>query len=254
MRPSLTPDIHDPGYVAGVFDRCSNGYRRWSSIASFGFIWAWRRSCARSLPGLTGPAPHLLDLMAGTGEIWPHCLAAHPGIHRITAVDISRGMHDHAVERLHKMRSDKISHIQADVLTSTLPDGMADAIVSSFGLKTLSKPQQEVFAGQIARLLKPGGGFALVEAGDPVGWPLRPLYRLYLDSVLPRIERFFLNGAQDFAMLGIYTREFSNISHFAAALAHNGLTVTVKRHFFGCAWQVSGRKPGQYRPEPPKGA
>lgn len=241
----MTPDIHDPAYVAGVFDRCSKAYRRWSAVASFGFIWAWRRSCARALPRLSGPSPHVLDLMAGTGEIWPHLLAAHPELHRITAIDISRGMHDHAVDHLHKMRSDKISHRHADALTNDLPDAMADGIVCSFGLKTLSKPQQTAFAAQIARLLKPGAGFALVEVGDPHGWTLRPLYRLYLDRVLPQIERLFLNGAQDFSMLGIYTREFRDISHFADALAATGLEVRVKRHVFGCAWQVSGRKPGQ---------
>ena len=257
-------DLYDRAQVAALFDRCSARYRRWSAVSSFGMIGLWRRQCvarlvgarqlARILPDGIAPeasgAPLVVDLMAGTGEVWPHLLAALPRA-RITAIDISHGMHLAALERLHGTRAGKISHIEADALTTDLPDGIADAVISTFGLKTFDRDQQVRLAQQVARLLRPGGSFALIEASDPGGWALRPLYRLYLDRILPLVERLFLRGAQDFAMIGVYTRNFGDCGHFAAALRAAGLTVTQRRHFFGCATSVAGIKPIAAAPAAP---
>ena len=115
-----TPDIFDPRFVKGVFDRCGTGYRRWSAIASFGFVARWRRQCVAALPELP-PGAVGLDLMAGTGEIWPHLLRRFPDLGAITAVDISATMHAHALDRLHRTRLDRITFLEADVLASEMP-------------------------------------------------------------------------------------------------------------------------------------
>lgn len=236
-------DIYDPQYVAGLFDRCSSNYRWWSVASSFGFIWLWRRQCVARLDKsqLTGAV--IVDLMAGTGEVWPHLLRRFPDLGTITALDISHRMHLDAVARLHGPYSNKITHLEANALTTELPSEYADIVVSTFGLKTFNADQQTILAGQISRTLKAGGCFSLIEASDPGGWMLRPVYRLYLDRVLPMIERYFLNGAHDFSMIGTYTRNFGSCSNMANSLRKEGLTVTLKTHFFGCATSVAGHKP-----------
>jgi ubiquinone/menaquinone biosynthesis C-methylase UbiE len=234
--------IYDPAFVADLFDRCSANYRRWSGVSSLGFTHIWRRQCV-ALPPDRPPGATVIDLMAGTGEVWPHLLRRFPDLATITALDISHQMHLQAVERLHGSYANRITHIAADALQSDLPEGQADMVISTFGLKTFNPAQQAALARQIARLLTPGGSFALVEASDPKGWVLRPLYRLYLDQVLPLIERFFLQGAQDFSMIGTYTRNFHDCAVMAQALRDAGLTLRLNRHFFGCATSVSGTKP-----------
>jgi len=184
-----------------------------------------------------------VDLMAGTGEIWPHVLRKFPNLGSIIALDISHRMHVEAVERLHSHLAHKIQHLESNVLESDLPEETADLVVSTFGLKTFNKTQQEVLARQIARILKPGGSFSLIEASDPKSWKLRPFYRFYLDNLLPKIERFFLQGANDFSMIGTYTKNYEDSSHFAEALRANGLIVSYQKHFFGCATSVAGHKP-----------
>ena len=234
-------DIFDPAYVAELFDRCSGRYRWWSALASMGFTWIWRRQCVGLLPRRA--APVVVDLMAGTGEVWPHLLRRFPDLATITAIDISHRMHTEAVARLHGARADRITHLEANALEADLPPGMADLVISTFGLKTVDPGQQAVLAAQVARILKPGGQFALIEASDPKGWVLRPFYRLYLDGIMPLIERVFLNGANDFSMIGAYTQAFGDAAHMASALRAQGLQVTLTRHFFGCATSVSGTKP-----------
>lgn len=238
-----TEDIYDPEYVADLFDRCSSNYRRWSAVSSFGFISLWRYQCVARLRTPDKEQPVAVDLMAGTGEVWPYLLRRFPSVQKVTALDISHRMHVQAVERLHYEYSDRITHIEADALKSSLPADYADLLISTFGLKTFNAEQQRMLASQIARILKPGGSFALIEASDPKGWFLRPIYRFYLDRLLPLIERFFLKGANDFSMIGTYTRNFGNSELIKKELQNAGLSVTLRKHFFGCATSVAGFKP-----------
>lgn len=235
-------DIYDPGFVKGVFDRCSDKYIAFSLICSFGFTERWRRQCVALLPELP-PRAHGYDLMAGTGEAWPHLLAQHADIASILAVDISSGMHHRAMARLHAHRAHQIAFIEDDVLASKLPPESADFVISTFGLKTFNPGQHRRLAALVASVLKPGGGFAMIEASDPKGWWLRPLYLLHLRIVLPLVERILLRGAQDFSMIGAYASNFGDASGFADLLREQGLEVRYDRLFFGCATAVSGRKP-----------
>jgi ubiquinone/menaquinone biosynthesis C-methylase UbiE len=240
---SKEKDIFDPDFVRGVFDRCGPNYRYWSQIASFGFVRLWRKQCIQSLPSKVNDGALIYDLMAGTGETWGLLLQRYPAATKIVALDISATMVKNAIERLHKMRATKIEVREADVLKQTSLPASADIIISSFGLKTFNKAQQRFIAKYVATTLKPGGTFSFVEASDPKGWLLRPLYRFYMCSVLPFIERSFLNGAQDFAMIGDYTAAFIDCSHFAQSLKNEGLVVEYSKLFFGCASVVYGRKP-----------
>lgn len=236
-------DIYDPSFVKGVFDRCSGRYIWFSYVCSFGFTERWRKQCVEAMQQPTAAAPVGYDLMAGTGEVWPHLLKRFPDIDAITAVDISSGMHQLAMERLHQHRAHKITFLEDNVLESVLPEASADLVISTFGLKTFNGQQHQKLAALIARVLKPGGVFALIEASDPKGWWLRPLYRFHLSVVLSLVERVFLRGAQDFTMINQYTAQFGNARAFGEMLRTEGLDVTFKRHFFGTATSVSGRKP-----------
>lgn len=236
-------DIYDPDFVKGVFDRCSGKYIAFSYACSFGFIERWRRQCVDSLAEPANAMPVAFDLMAGTGEVWPHLLKRWPQLSSITAVDISSGMPKRALERLHKHRAHKIEFIEDDVLESQLPENTADLIVSTFGLKTFSPEQHAKLARLVARVLKPGSSFAFIEASDPKGRILRPLYRLHLRGLLPLVERLFLNGAQDFTMIGDDSENFGNAAEFSKRLRSEGLEVAYHKYFFGCASGVSGTKP-----------
>ncbi len=235
-------DIYDTQFVKSVFDRCSGKYIAFSLLCSFGFTERWRRQCVESLPQPPVTSARGLDLMAGTGEVWPHLLRRFGAIKAITAVDISTGMHRRAMERLHQHRSNLIEFIEDDVLSSELPSASADFVISTFGLKTFNTDQHRKLAASVARVLKPGGVFAFIEASDPKGWWLRPLYLFHLRVVLPLIEHIFMCGAQDFAMIGTYSTNFGNAAAFAHMLKEQCLTVDYHRYFFGCATGVSGRK------------
>jgi len=236
-------DIYDPAFVKTVFDRCSGKYIFFSYICSFGFSERWRKQAVANMPkpnktGLVG-----YDLMAGTGEIWPHLIKRFGDDTEITAIDISTGMHVKALERLKDNQNYKISFIEDDVLQSRLDSESCDFLISTFGLKTFNDSQHEKLAKLVSKALKPGGVFTFVEASDPKGWFLRPLYLFHLKKVLPIVEKIFLKGAQDFSMIGTYSTDFGNAAAFGNKLRDHGLQVEYKKYFFGCATGVVGRKP-----------
>lgn len=244
-QPAIAPqpDIYDPEFVKGVFDRCSRTYISFSWLFSLGFTERWRKQCVEALALPSGREADGYDLMAGTGEVWPHLFRRHPNVRRVTAVDISSGMHRLALERLHRDRSHKIDFVKDDVLKSDLAAGSCDFIVSTFGLKTFDADQHQKLAELVVRALRPGGVVSMIEASDPKGWWLRPLYLFHLKVFLPFIERTLLRGAQDFAMIGTYCSNFGDAESFAGMLRAQGLEISFKRYFFGCATGVSGRKP-----------
>ena len=235
-------NIYDPSYVKDLFDRCSGWYRIWSQVASFGFVAIWRRQCVNALPQLPSEKAVGFDLMAGTGEAWPYLLKRNPDVTSIVAVDISSEMNRRALERLHRTREAKIRLIEADILNAELPAQSADFVISTFGMKTFNQTQQSAFAQEVARILKPGGVFSIIEASDPQDWLFRPIYRLYLERILPWIEKLFLRGAQDFSMIATYTKNFGDCRHLARQLDAAGLEVEFKSFFFGCATGVVGRR------------
>src|SRR5262245_3891275 len=131
METERIEDIYDPLFVKGVFDRASAAYRYWSQIASFGFVFVWRRQCIDGMPTIPFDKAVGLDLMAGTGEAWPYLLRRRANVASITAVDISTEMIKRAVDRLHRSRIDRIKLIEVDVLKNTLPAESADFAIST---------------------------------------------------------------------------------------------------------------------------
>lgn len=239
----MQTDIYNPEFVKGVFDRCSEKYIFVSTLLSFGFTERWRRECAQQLPTPETDGRICYDLMSGTGEAWPHILKAHPDTQQIFAIDISSGMYARAKTRLNEMRANKIGFKRADVFGTDLDKNNADMIVSTFGLKTFNQEQRGRLAKLTASTLKSGGTFSMIEASDPVGWVFRPFYLFHLKMVLPVFEKIFLRGATDFKMIGIYSTNFGNAQSFAQQLRAEGLDVEFRKHFFGCATSVYGRKP-----------
>src|SRR5438132_10651436 len=136
------------------------------------------------------------------------------------------------------------SNSSRTTLASDLPSESADFVISTFGLKTFNPEQHARLAALIARVLKPGGVFSMIEASDPKGWWLRPLYLFHLKVILPLVERTLLRGALDFAMIGTYSTNFGSSAELANILRGHGLEVEYSKYFFGCATGVAGRKIG----------
>jgi ubiquinone/menaquinone biosynthesis C-methylase UbiE len=239
----MKPDIYDPRYVKGVFDRISQTYGYTNYLASFGFTERWRKQCIDRLPalpeGVTG-----CDLMAGRGETWHQLFARKPGIARLIGLDISAEMIKGASLQAQLLAPARIELLEQDVFDNTIAASSVDFILCTFGLKTFDAERQRRLAAEFWRILKPGGCFSLIEVSDPEGWMFRRLYLFYLQRLMPFIERAFLGYSYGYSMIGVYVAMFGSCRAFGGYLAECGFAVELERYFFGCATGLSGCKPG----------
>jgi len=233
--------IYEPEYIKSLFDKMSKTYGLANYISSFGFTERWRAACLRNLPAIR-PESTGYDLMTGMGEAWAHILPKLNATGKLIAVNISPVMVQKAGAHRDKVRNHTVEIVQCDVLNNPFSANSADFIVSTFGLKTFNDSQTLALAREVNRLLKPGGAFSFVEISAPKGWLFYGLYLFYLKNIIPLIGRLFLNSADEYRMLGIYCQKFANCHKFADALRQQGLEVTDKSYFFGCASGVTGRK------------
>jgi ubiquinone/menaquinone biosynthesis methyltransferase len=218
----------------------SGSYDRTNLITSFGFSRRWRLQAVERLGLRPGLAVH--DWMTGMGEGWAPILRRIGPAGRLVAVDLSEGMLSHARRRLGTMGGD-IEVIEGDLLELGLPSESADAILCLFGVKTLSVTDRRRFAAELARVLRPGGSFSLIEVSVP-GWrPLRAAYLFYLKTVIPILGRILLGNPDNYRMLGVYTERFGDCGALADVIRAAGLDATYGQSFFGCATGVWGSRP-----------
>lgn len=239
-----TIDIYDPDYVKNMFDRMSKTYGTANYVSSFGFTERWRRQCINDLPSIP-PKAKGYDLMSGMGEAWGLIQRKAGSEGQIVAVDISDEMNRKAGDRLQQLKVKNIQLQPLDVLRGELEPNSADFVVSTFGIKTFNPTQQKQLAQQIAKVLVPGGAFALIEISKPQSWWLKPFYMFYLKAMIPLIGKVFLGNSHDYRMLGKYCSDFVDARQFYTYLNEAGLDTQFKQYFFGCATGVVGIKPSE---------
>lgn len=102
-----------------------------------------------------GPGEDLLDVACGTGNATiPAALAGA----RVTGLDLTPEMLAKGRERAEAVGA-RIEWVRADAEDLPFPDEHFDVVLSTFGC--MFAPRHEVVAGEIARVLRPGGRIGL---------------------------------------------------------------------------------------------
>ena len=158
--------------VRGMFDAIAGRYDLVNRVMTFGMDVGWRRRAVAELrlPGGSVVA----DLACGTGDLCTELL--HAG-YRALGVDFSRGMLAAATTRA--------PLVQADVLRLPLADASVDGATCGFALRNVT--DLGALFTEVARVLRPSGRVAFLEAGEPEGRLLRAGHRVYFGTVVPLI-------------------------------------------------------------------
>lgn len=164
--------------IRGMFDRIAPTYDRLNRTLSLGIDARWRRRAIASLGDLDGA--RVLDLCSGTGDLAAAIAARFP-MARVVAADFARAMLAAGV------RAGKLTApvLQADALRLPFADGAFDAALCAFGVRNLD----DTLGGlrEAARVLRPGGQYAVLEFFRPTTTPRRILHALYNRNVLPAV-------------------------------------------------------------------
>jgi demethylmenaquinone methyltransferase/2-methoxy-6-polyprenyl-1,4-benzoquinol methylase len=168
--PPLPEGADKARSVRAMFDRIAPRYDLLNRIISMGLDTSWRRRAVRAL-GLP-PGSLVLDLACGTGDF---CRDLSRCGHRPVGFDFAAGM-------LAAARTDA-PLVQADVLTLPIGDGVADGATCGFALRNVT--DIHAFFEEVARVLRPGARFALLEVSQPSSRVLRAGHYVWFKLVVP---------------------------------------------------------------------
>jgi demethylmenaquinone methyltransferase/2-methoxy-6-polyprenyl-1,4-benzoquinol methylase len=158
--------------VRTLFDSIAGRYDLVNRVMTFGMDVGWRRRTVRELR-LPGGAT-VLDLACGTGDL---CNELRRSGYRAIGFDFSHGM-------LLAATTDA-PLVQADILRLPAADASADGATCGFALRNVS--DLPALFEETARVLRPGGRAAFLEASEPDGGLMRTGHRVYLNHVVPLI-------------------------------------------------------------------
>lgn len=126
------------------------------------------------------PGQKVVDLGCGAG-VQAAFLAKH-GMD-VTGIDSSPKALE-AARGLIELYGADVEFVEADILATTLPDGLADVVNDSFIYHNVQPEARDAYAAEVARILKPGGLFVMVGFSDRMTPGSGPI-RLTSDDVLP---------------------------------------------------------------------
>jgi demethylmenaquinone methyltransferase/2-methoxy-6-polyprenyl-1,4-benzoquinol methylase len=170
--PALPRGEEKATTVRSLFDRIGPRYDLVNRVMTFGMDIGWRRRTVRELRLAAGS--HVLDLACGTGDL---CRELERAGYRAIGFDFAFGM-------LANARTD-VPLVQADILRLPLRDGAADGVTCGFALRNVVS--LEGLFQELARVVRPGGTIALLDASTPEGAVLRAGHRIYFERVVPVI-------------------------------------------------------------------
>ncbi|EFN91033.1 ubiquinone/menaquinone biosynthesis methyltransferase [Prevotella amnii CRIS 21A-A] len=171
--------------VETMFDNIAPTYDKLNHHLSWDIDKRWRRKAIEQL--IPYNPQNILDIATGTGDFAILAAKMLNPIHLIGA-DLSEGMMNIGRGKVEKEGlSNIISFQKEDCLNLTFSDNSFDAVTAAFGIRnfqSLDKGLLEIF-----RVLKPGGHLSIVELTTPISFPIKQLFHIYSNTILPLYGR-----------------------------------------------------------------
>ncbi len=165
--------------VRSLFDTIAPRYDLVNRVMTFGLDVRWRNAALKRLGASGGSV--ILDLACGTGDF---CRGIQNDGMVPIGLDLSMGM-------LAAARTDA-ALVHADILQMPLPDSSVDGATCGFALRNLV--ELPGFFNEVARVVRPGGRIAFLDACEPDNKLLRFGHGIYFNRVVPVIGGLLSEG------------------------------------------------------------
>lgn len=188
----------EPETIRKMFGSIARRYDLGNSILSMRMHKRWNSQ----LVSLLGKEGTLLDLCCGTGEIGFASLERRQGQQRLYMLDFCPEMLACAKEKAARQGYEKkgeIVYLQADAQKIPLPDSSVERCSVAYGIRNVKEPA--LCFQEVARVLKPGGRFGVLELTRPKNRLMRTGHRLYMRLLLPVVGKLLTSDKEAYRYL-----------------------------------------------------
>ena len=206
-------------YVQAMFSDIAERYDLLNHLLSLNIDKRWRRRAIAMLGWERAPAGRYLDLCAGTLDVAAE-LSTTPGFSgTVTGADFAEPMLRAGRE---KGRAGAIAPVVGDALTLPIASGACDGAIVAFGARNLA----DLDAGirEVARVLRPGAKFVILEFTTPPSAIVRFGYHLYFHRILPVIGGLVSGNRTAYRYLPESVAHFPGPQELADRLGRAGFT------------------------------
>ena len=215
--------------VEAMFDNIAPKYDTLNHRLSWNIDRYWRNKAIGEL-ALSHPA-NVLDIATGTGDF--AILAAEKLGAHVTATDISNGMMEIGRKKVADKHLDNlVTFERQDCTALSYPADCYDAVISAFGIRNFQDLEQGL--REMYRVLKPGGMLCVLELTTPIATPMKQLFHIYSNTVLPAYGKLVSKDKQAYSYLNKSIEAFPQGEKMMEILSRIGFSkVNFKRLTFG---------------------
>lgn len=221
IKPIQSSEKSKKQQVEEMFDSISKRYDFLNHFLSLGIDKAWRR---KAIAKLKNDRPKLiLDVATGTADLAMEGLTLNPD--KIIGVDLSEGMLSMGRIKIKNAgKSDKIELLKGDSERLLFDDNHFDACTVGFGVRNFEHLDQGL--QEIYRVLKPGAQLVVLEFSKPKVFPVKQVYNLYFNAILPFWGRYISKSNSAYSYLPESVKHFPDGPDFIQHLNKIGFKNT----------------------------
>lgn len=183
--------------IERMFDQIAHSYDKLNHRLSWDIDKRWRRYAINRLKPYSPTT--MLDIATGTGDF--AILAARMlSPHSLIGADISEGMMEIGRRKVKAQGLDGTIRFQKeDCLNLSFANETFDAVTAAFGIRNFQNLDKGL--AEMCRVLKTGGHLCVVELTTPVHFPMKQLFKVYSNTVLPIYGRMVSHDASAYSYL-----------------------------------------------------
>jgi len=216
-RAAASGSADKRAYVQAMFSDIAPRYDLLNHVLSFNIDRRWRRRALRELDWQHHPEGVFLDLCAGTLDVACELARERAFRGRVVAADFAEPMLRAGGA---KVRGRAVLPAAADALALPLGDATCAGAIVAFGIRNLADLDRGL--REVARVLRPGARFVILEFTTPRLAPVRWAYHLYFHHVLPRLGGLISGNRGAYRYLPESVAHFPSASVFAERMRHAG--------------------------------
>ena len=173
--------------IEKMFDNVAWRYDILNRALSMGVDIAWRKKLIKQLQAYN--PKHILDMATGTADLAVMAAKKMPGT-QITGIDLSSNMIKMGLRKVEKKTlGDLVKLETGDSENIQYPDETFDSSMVAFGVRNFEN--LELGLNELYRVIKPGAPLFILEFSKPTIFPIKQLFNLYFNMILPIIGKIF---------------------------------------------------------------